>query len=109
MENGKIERKEVVDTTNLTAWFAPDIAVPAGPDVQGQLPGLILALDLNNGRTVYQALEISPKVNLAAIVPPTKGKKVTPAEFRAERDKMLAERQKMNGGRGNSQVIRIGN
>ena len=106
MENGKMERREVVDTTNLTAWFAPDIAIPAGPDVPGQLPGLILALDLNNGRVVYQALEVSPKANIAAIVPPTKGKKVTPAEFRTERDKMMAEMQKNNGGRGN-QVIRM--
>jgi GLPGLI family protein len=31
MENGKIERKEVDDTTNITAWFTPDIPVPAGP------------------------------------------------------------------------------
>lgn len=106
MENGKIERREVVDTTNLTAWFAPDIAVPAGPDVPGQLPGLILALDLNNGRMVYEAVEVTPKANTAAIIPPTKGKKVTPAEFRTERDKMMAEMQKNNGGRG-SRVIRM--
>jgi GLPGLI family protein len=107
MDNGKLERKQVADTANITAWFAPDIAIPAGPDVPGQLPGLILALDINNGRTVYQALEISLKANIAAIVPPTKGKKVTPAEFREELDKMMKEMQKNNNGR-NGQVIRIG-
>lgn len=108
MENGKLERKEITDTSNLTAWFAPDIAIPAGPDVPGQLPGLILALDVNNGRVVYQALDISPKVNTAVIVAPVKGKKVTAAEFRTERDKMFQEMQKNNSGRGN-QVIRIQN
>src|SRR2546430_733379 len=42
MENGKLEKKEINDTSNIIAWFTSDIPVPAGPEVQGQLPGLIL-------------------------------------------------------------------
>jgi GLPGLI family protein len=65
MENGEASRKQLPDTSRIVAWFAADIPVPAGPDFQGQLPGLILELDLNNGRTVYTAIELSPKVNLS--------------------------------------------
>ncbi|MGI8582846.1 MAG: GLPGLI family protein [Chitinophagaceae bacterium] len=108
MDNGKMERKEINDTTNMVAWFTNDIPVPAGPEVQGQLPGLILGLEMNNGRMVYKALEISPKVDVAGIKEPNKGKKVTPDEFVKEREKMMAEMQKNNQGNGN-RVIRIQN
>ena len=96
-DNGVVKREVVPDTTNITAWFAPSIPVPAGPEYQGQLPGLILAIDINNGRTVYQAVELSPKVDLAKIKEPKNGKKVTPEEFKKERDKALEEMQR-NGG-----------
>src|SRR4029079_5082984 len=65
MDNGKMEKREVDDTSNIIAWFTSDIPVPAGPgEYQGQLPGLILEMDVNNGRQVYKALEISPKADL---------------------------------------------
>ena len=98
MENGKLERKEINDTSKIVAWFTTDIPVAAGPEVQGQLPGLILALDMNDGRMVYKALEISPKVNLASIKEPVKGKKVTQAEFTTETQKMIEDMQKNQGG-----------
>lgn len=106
MDNGKMERKEINDTTKMVAWFTNDIPVPAGPEVQGQLPGLILALDMNNGRMVYKALEIQTKIDIATIKEPTKGKKVTPDEFTKEREKMMAEMQKNNQGNGNRVIIR---
>ena len=98
MDNGKMERKEIDDTSSIVAWFTSDIPVAAGPEVQGQLPGLILSLETNNGRTVYTALEISPKADTGAIKEPTKGKKVTPDEFTKERNKMMEEMQKNNQG-----------
>ena len=104
MDNGKMERKEVTDTTPIVAWFTTDIPVSAGPEVQGQLPGLILELDLAKGRSTYKALEISPKADLSSIKAPTKGKKVTSAEFRAETAKMMEEMQKNNQG-GNTRII----
>ena len=108
MDNGKMERKEVTDTANIVAWFTTDIPVPAGPEVQGQLPGLILMLDMYNGRVVYKALEIQTKADVASIKEPTKGKKVTPDEFTKEQGKMMEEMQKnMQGGGRN--VIRINN
>lgn len=105
MENGKMERKEFADTTLIIAFFTTDIPVTTGPEVAGQLPGLILSLDMNNGRMVYKAIEISPKADIASIKEPTKGKKVTPAEFNAERNKMIEEMQKNNQGSGGNRII----
>jgi GLPGLI family protein len=93
MDNGKMERKEMDDTSSIVAWFTTDIPVSAGPEVQGQLPGLILGLETNNGRSVYTAIEISPKADIASIKEPTKGKKVTPDEFTKERNKMMDDMQ----------------
>ncbi len=103
MDNGKMERKEIDDTTTVIAWFTMDIPVPASPELQGQLPGAVLAMETNNGRTVYTAMEISPKADVAAIKEPTKGKKVTPEEFALERNKMMDEMQRNNQG-GNIRI-----
>ncbi|MEP7163157.1 MAG: GLPGLI family protein [Ferruginibacter sp.] len=106
INNGVMERKEIDDTSNITAWFATDIPVAAGPaEYQGQLPGLILAIDINNGRQVYKAVDISEKADIVSIKAPTGKKHYTPAEFRKERDKMMEEMQQNNGG-GN-RTIRV--
>lgn len=106
IENGKTERKEVQDTANITAWFTSNIPVPAGPaEYQGQLPGLIMEMDVNNGRQTFKATSVSEKADLSIIKEPTGKKKYTIAEFRKERDKMFEEMQKNNTG-GN-RVIRM--
>jgi len=111
MDNGKMERKEVSDTTALIAWFTPDIPVASGPaEYQGQLPGLILEMDLNNGKQIFKATEISAKADIASIKEPKSGKKVTRTEFRKETQKMMEEMEKNNGGGGSgNRTIRISN
>ena len=103
MDDGKMERKEIDDTSLVVAWFTTDIPVPAGPEMQGQLPGAVLSMETNNGRTVYTALEISPRADVASIKEPTKGKKVTPEEFTKERNKLMDEMEKNNQG-GNMRI-----
>jgi GLPGLI family protein len=99
MENGKMERTEVSDTSTIIAWIASDIPVAAGPaEYQGQLPGLILEMDIANGRQVFKATSIDEKADLAIIKEPTGKKKYTQEEFRKEREKMLEEMQMNNGG-----------
>lgn len=106
MDNGKMERKEVEDTSLIVAWFATDIPVSAGPaEYQGQLPGLILEMDVANGRQVFKAIEISPKADLAVIKAPAGKKRYTPEEFKIEREKMMDEMQK--NGIGPRRVMRI--
>lgn len=94
MENGEMRREEVSDTSKVIVWYTTDIPVPAGPNYAGQLPGLILEIDVNNGQTVIKAIEFSPKVSANKIKEPKDGKKITAAEFTKERDKILEEMQK---------------
>ncbi|HEY1165206.1 MAG TPA: GLPGLI family protein [Chitinophaga sp.] len=106
MENGELKNTEVADTMTVSAWFTLAIPVPAGPEYQGQLPGLIMAVDINNGRVVYQAVELSPTVDLGDIKEPSKGKKVSPEQFVKEREKVMKEMQSNRGRKG--APIRIG-
>jgi GLPGLI family protein len=98
MDNGNMERKEVTDTLNIVAWFTDGISLSGGPESYGgQLPGTILEMEMNNGRTHFLAKEFSPKGDMKQIKEP-KGKKITPEEFKVEREKMMQEMQKNNGG-----------
>lgn len=103
MENGELQRKEVQDTTTMAAWFTMDIPVPGGPEMQGQLPGMILELETGTGRLSYKAVEVSPKADMKALKEPTKGKKLTQEEYNKERTAMLEEMQKNNPG-GNRRI-----
>jgi GLPGLI family protein len=106
MDNGVMERKEIEDTSLIVAWFATDIPVSAGPgEFQGQLPGLILEMDIKEGTQVFKATAISEKADLAIIKEPAGKKRYTAAEYKAERDKMMNEMNQ--GGGGNRRVIRM--
>jgi GLPGLI family protein len=95
MENGEMKRQQVADTVAIIAWFTSDIPVPAGPGTyQGQLPGLILEVEENNGQSVFKAVEVSPKVSVSKIKEPKEGKKMTAAEFDKEREKIMQEMQR---------------
>lgn len=68
MEEGKVERKEEMDTTNVIAWYTSEIPFSAGPEkFQGQLPGLILEMNINNGRQIFKAISISGITNTETI------------------------------------------
>ncbi|MCB9285144.1 MAG: GLPGLI family protein [Lewinellaceae bacterium] len=83
----------------VVAWFTPQIPVSTGPDDYGQLPGLILAVDVDNGeRTVTASSIVLGEDQTEFLVEPTKGKKVTQAEF----DEIEAQKRKEmeEGGEG---------
>ena len=99
MENGVMKRQEVPDTLVMYAWFATDIPVAGGPEYGGQLPGMILELNMNNGRTVYQAVEISAKVNTNVIKEPKGGKRISSVDYNKEQEKVMEEmRRNMPAG-----------
>ena len=92
----------------LTAWFTPSIPVSAGPGIYGQLPGLIVALDINNGEQVYRPIEIKfEKPEDKDMAEPKKGKNVTDEEFnellkeimQQMREQRQAERAQGSGGK----------
>lgn len=93
MNNGQLQHREVADTVNISAWFTLSIPVPAGPEYQGQLPGLMLQVDIGDGRTIYQAIEVATQVDVSTIKPPAKGKKITAEAFIKERDKLMKNMQ----------------
>jgi len=82
----------------VVAWYAQDIISPVGPDSHGQLPGVILQLDSDNGATVFTALEIKKEVDQKLLKEPKKGKTVTASEFNKMRMDMI--QQQMQGGGG---------
>ncbi|TDO26487.1 GLPGLI family protein [Sediminibacterium goheungense] len=86
----------------VVAWYAQDIISPVGPDSYGQLPGVILQLDSDNGATVFTALEIKKEVDQKLLKEPKKGKTVTAAEFNKMRMDMI--QQQMQGGNGSFRI-----
>lgn len=109
MENGEMKRQEVADTTNINAWFTTDVPVPAGPEFGGQLPGLILELEMNNGRMVYKAVEVSPKVSVNNIKEPKGGKKMTAEEFTKEQSRIMEEMRRNMPAGGRRMMMGGGN
>lgn len=98
---------DTLEQQELTAWFTPTIPVAAGPSIYGQLPGLIIALDINNGEIVYRPLEINFDAPEAKdLEEPTKGKDITREEFeemlRQRMEEMRAQRQQEGGRPGGS-------
>lgn len=108
INNGKMEQQELPDTSQIVAWYATDIPVSAGPaEFQGQLPGLILELDINGGKQSYTAVAFSDRYKLSDIKEPKGGKRLTSAQFAAERKKLMEEMESNMGGGG--RTIRIQN
>lgn len=106
MDNGKMTRKEIDDTSVIVAWFTSSIPVAAGPaEYQGQLPGLILEMDIKDGTQTFKAIRISDKVNTEEIIEPKGKKRYTPEEFKKEREKMMEEMNRNN--QGGNRIIRM--
>jgi GLPGLI family protein len=105
MDNGEAKRERVTDTLNIVAWFTNEIPGSFGPEMyQGQLPGTILEIDVNNGRNSFKAIEISPKVDVAKVKEPSKGKKASAEEFAKEREKLMQEMMQNGGGPGGMRI-----
>lgn len=90
---------------NVSAWFTVLIPVSSGPAGFGGLPGMILQVDINNGKRVITATAIDPSLTDPSILSkPKEGKKVTAEEFR----KIVEEKRKEMGvenGQGTNHVI----
>ncbi len=106
MDNGQMSRTEVQDTSTIVAWFSSSIPVSAGPaEFQGQLPGLILEMDIKDGTQTFKAVSYSEKVDLAEIKEPKGKKRYTDEEYKKEREKMLEEMNRNN--QGGNRIMRM--
>jgi GLPGLI family protein len=102
------EMKTVTDTTEISAWYTPEIPVSQGPSTYWGLPGLIL--ELSDGRTTYLCTKVSlnPADGIKIRVP-SKGKKVNRKELAViteEKSKEMME--KMSNGKNGQMQIKIG-
>lgn len=94
----------VKDSTKTVAWFTPSIPVSGGPSDFHGLPGLILEVNVNEGKRIISAATVSPGDVTSMIVKPKQGKKVTKDEFR----KIVAEKTGDNKSEGGATfMIRI--
>lgn len=86
-----------VEGKDVQVWFTSQIAVAAGPGPYSQLPGLVLAVDIDHGERTLMAtrVDIEP-LDKNVLKKPTKGKKVSPEEFEA----LVAEKMKEMGTEG---------
>ena len=83
----------------MVAWYADNIISPAGPEPYGLLPGVILQIDVDNGTTLFTALEIKKTVDTKELKEPKKGKIISRQDF----NKMMTD---MMSGGGFSTTIR---
>ncbi len=68
----------------VEAWFAPDIPVSFGPALYGGLPGMILALSVNEGVTTYTATEVVLGVVEDGLIRvPEDGEAISSEEYRS--------------------------
>jgi GLPGLI family protein len=82
----------------VVAWYADDIVSPVGPENYGQLPGVILQLDVDNATTVYTATEVKKSVDLKDLKEPKKGKVVTRVEYQKLMSDMMGSQMSAPGG-----------
>ena len=75
-----IENSEGKHKLEITAWYAPEISLPYGPDGYGGLPGLILQLNNNGTITSLKKIEFfnEEDINISFS---EKGKKISEDEF----------------------------
>lgn len=109
LSNSEQTTESVMDTTQIIAWYTPDIPVSQGPNNTWGLPGLILELKEGNFTYLCTKIELNPATPIEIEVP-DKGKRVTREEADKIRDERLQEMMKRydTGEGGETRVIRIG-
>ena len=87
-------------TKTITVWFTTGIESASGPDGLNGLPGLILAVDYNDGERIIMAKEVNIEALPKGILErPEDGKKVTQEEFRAIAEEKMKEMEAEGRGR----------
>ena len=72
----------LLDGKTVEAWFTPEIPVSAGPGSFGGLPGVILALSVDDGQTTYAATEVTlDALEEGSIQAPEDGDEVSRDEY----------------------------
>lgn len=94
------QKAVLVDTSrSVVAWFTPQLNVKMGPEGYTGLPGMILAIEFDEGRRKVVASKVElTELDDALIAKPTKGKKMDRASYHAMREEKLKEMGAVEGG-----------
>lgn len=86
------------DSVTTIAWFTPQIPLANGPDVYGQLPGMILEMSMEEGKRTITATKVEfGEINQEVLAVPSKGKKVSREEFKQIQEEKMKEMGSSNG------------
>ena len=86
------------DSITTIAWFTPQIPLSNGPDIYGQLPGMILEMSMEEGKRTITATKVEfGEIDKAMLATPNKGKKVTRDEFKKIQEEKMKEMGSSNG------------
>ncbi len=89
--------------SEVVAWYTDKLGMFMGPETYGALPGVILALDINNGERTIVALNVEDKeLSKKDIKIPSGGTPISGSEFRA----MVREEMQKRGANGGMMMIR---
>jgi GLPGLI family protein len=89
------------------AWFTPQVPVGVGPGKYGQLPGLILRLELEQGTLTFTAESVDLRpVGPEEMAIPDEGKRVTREKYDRIVEQKTKEVKMTNGGATQFQIIR---
>lgn len=83
--------------TKVLAWFTPRIKLQIGPKDWRGLPGTILYMEIDGGKTVIAAIEIDGEIPKWEQPDWSDAKVMSPAEYNAMRAEKEAERKSMYG------------
>ncbi len=86
------------DSTTVTAWYAPKIQIPSGPDGYSGLPGIILAVSEGDKKVILATALEEHFTAAPAIEEPTKGEVVTRQKYDEIRKQKMKEMREMYGG-----------
>lgn len=98
------------DTTKkVIVWFSSAIPLSSGPNGYANLPGMILAADIDDGKRKITATNVELKeIDKTILLKPKEGKKTSKEEFSKIVEQKKKEMEEENGGKGNI-IIKIKN
>lgn len=86
-----------VYTSETVFWYTTEIPVQAGPALFGNMPGMVMRVEVNGGRSVWTAIEVKPTLRDKDLKEPSRGKRITKAEYAQKMEAYMQQLSEMGG------------